>query len=250
MKVLTHEALIKNAFSKSHWDRIEKWSKSGVSVEDKKWKKLRDHLLGNDIIPNVMLLSGIDVDLGKKSKEDAPPFLDLPFSCCVIEAIDKELFGIPSMDDVGVLSLLVAEFDGEYHFLVHATSGTSWSCHQGSGNHKFYMIVVQEFCKFINSKTTKVGKSKAKLRYKHPKFGKKTIRKIVHIKGKSSNLQESHNSKTIDWSHKWEVRGHWRSIGDKIGKDRNGNYNRKGFTWVKNHVKGDGELVKKTRLLD
>src|SRR5438067_1326025 len=35
----------------------------------------------------------------------------------------------------------------------------------------------------------------------------------------------------VDWSHQWEVRGHWRKI-NGIGKDRSGAYTMSGFTWV------------------
>jgi hypothetical protein len=57
--------------------------------------------------------------------------------------------------------------------------------------------------------------------------------------------------KEIDWSHRWEVRGHWREISG-LGKDREGNYNVKGFTWVSNHVKGPdtAPLIKKTYVVD
>ena len=47
----------------------------------------------------------------------------------------------------------------------------------------------------------------------------------------------------IDWSQRWEVRGHWRRLdADSIGKDREGNYVVKGWTWVKTHEKGDPSL--------
>ena len=51
----------------------------------------------------------------------------------------------------------------------------------------------------------------------------------------------------IDWSHSWEVRGHWRKC-TGIGKDRDGSYSVSGYTWIVNHVKGSGELVKKHRV--
>jgi len=53
----------------------------------------------------------------------------------------------------------------------------------------------------------------------------------------------------IDWSHRWEVRGHWRRV-HGIGKDRTGAYVVTGFTWVKNFTKGphDKPLVIKTRV--
>lgn len=55
----------------------------------------------------------------------------------------------------------------------------------------------------------------------------------------------------IDWTHRWEVRGHWRRIEGGIGKDREGIYSVGGFTWVKEHARGpeDKLLIKKTRLI-
>lgn len=56
--------------------------------------------------------------------------------------------------------------------------------------------------------------------------------------------------KEIDWSHRWDVMGHWRIISG-IGKDRTGNYSIKGYTWVISHTKGpeDKILVRKTRFV-
>ena len=62
-----------------------------------------------------------------------------------------------------------------------------------------------------------------------------------------SDLEAVEGFKDIDWSHRWEVRGHWREVSG-IGKDREGDYTQTGFTWVKNHVKGpeDKPIMKKT----
>lgn len=77
------------------------------------------------------------------------------------------------------------------------------------------------------------------------------IRDIIHVSPK--RLIEKTTpafSKNIDWSHRFEVRGHWRKTMN-IGKDREGKYRVNGFTWVKDCVKGPANkpLVKKTRLV-
>ena len=55
---------------------------------------------------------------------------------------------------------------------------------------------------------------------------------------------------TLEFSHAFKVRGHWRKVSDNTyGKDRNGIYKVKGYTWVTEHVKGEGELVKKVRVV-
>lgn len=55
---------------------------------------------------------------------------------------------------------------------------------------------------------------------------------------------------TLEYSYAFRVRGHWRRIGDKtFGKDRNGIYNVKGYTWVTDYTKGEGELAKRIRVV-
>ena len=85
---------------------------------------------------------------------------------------------------------------------------------------------------------TKIGRHKIKHR----------IKNIVYVNKRRQKNVVSLEGKPIEWSHKWEVRGHWR-VCKTIGKDRFGDYRVNGFTWVKPHEKGDGDLVKKTRLL-
>lgn len=78
------------------------------------------------------------------------------------------------------------------------------------------------------------------------------IRKVVYVKPKKAVLgeKEEAQSKLVNWTQRWFVRGHWRKT-DTLGKDREGNYSVEGFTWVTEHVKGpeDAPLVKKTRVV-
>lgn len=75
------------------------------------------------------------------------------------------------------------------------------------------------------------------------------IRRIVHVAPKRYEGDSEISSK-IDWSHRFNVRGHWRKT-DTLGKDRDGNYCVTGYTWVVDHEKGPEHLplVKKTRLV-
>ena len=55
----------------------------------------------------------------------------------------------------------------------------------------------------------------------------------------------------LEYSFCFSVRGHWRRVGEKtLGKDRNGNYNVHGFTWVTEYTKGEGELAKRIRVIE
>lgn len=55
---------------------------------------------------------------------------------------------------------------------------------------------------------------------------------------------------TLEYSYAFKVRGHWRRIGDKtLGKDRNGIYGIRGYTWVVEHTRGEGELAKRLHVI-
>lgn len=79
------------------------------------------------------------------------------------------------------------------------------------------------------------------------------IRRIVHVcpKNKSTQYAES-LGREIDWSHRWLVRGHWRVLLGRLGKDREGRYCVKDWTWTRDHEKGPEGLplvAPKTRLV-
>lgn len=76
-----------------------------------------------------------------------------------------------------------------------------------------------------------------------------TVRRVIHVTiGKTSKSVQSLYGGPIDWQHSWSVRGHWRKCAT-IGKDREGNYSSPGFTWVKDHQKGSGPFIPKTRVM-
>jgi len=86
--------------------------------------------------------------------------------------------------------------------------------------------------------------------------GSKKIRKITNVTNvipTKLNTTISDSRKYIDWSHRWEVRGHWRRLPDptKMGNNRHGERIVQGHTWISNYVKGPeiAPLVKKTRVL-
>lgn len=55
---------------------------------------------------------------------------------------------------------------------------------------------------------------------------------------------------SITFDHSFKVRGHWRRIDrNTLGKNRNNEYVCRGVTWVKEHVRGEGELMKKVRVV-
>lgn len=73
------------------------------------------------------------------------------------------------------------------------------------------------------------------------------INEIVYV-GRKNDDEANHTlGRQVTWTHTWEVMGHWR-ISPGIGHDRSGNLISNGFTWVRPHTKGIGELIKKTRV--
>lgn len=93
----------------------------------------------------------------------------------------------------------------------------------------------------------KVGSGKGKQIYK--------IKEVVHIalyrKGGDQLPKTTAQGKVIDWSHRWEVMGHWRKVSG-IGKDPSGAYGVQGFTWVSPHERGpeNKPVVKKVRIVE
>ena len=92
-------------------------------------------------------------------------------------------------------------------------------------------------------------------RRKHDTTIKKPIKPIYYVldQKEETTKHKYHSIRAIgklEFNYSFKVRGHWRRISDKTyGKDRNGNYNILGYTWVTEYVKGEGELVKKLRVI-
>lgn len=254
MSALFYERLLSNVYRRDFWEKTSKYAKY-----DFKQNKMRDYLLNNKPDPNVILISGMDENEGNGNFEpsEAPHLLDLPFSTCVVEATDRTLFNIDSRDIPGgttdMQAMFIVEMDDQYGFVGISIAGDyTWAVDPNQDQYKLMMTVSQRMCGFINSKKTVVGQTKTNFRLKHKKTGIYKLKKLIHISDKVSGIPVEKRFFNVDWSHKWEVRGHRRSIGlGKVGKNRNGDYVWKDYTWVKSHVKGpdDKGLVKKVRMV-
>jgi len=243
---------IQMVYTPRFWEGVKKFAKYDLN-----YRQLKSHLLDKKPDPNIVLITGMDGDPFEFIPSEAPHLLDLPFATCVIESTDGTLFNMSSPDlpagSSDVESLLVTEINGTYGFLgITEERDCTWSVDPESDTYKLFMTVTKTFCDFINSKNIKVGQSKTNVRFKHKKTGLVKIKKLIHISKTFKDKPMNPGRFNVDWSHQWEVRGHWRSVGlSNIGKDRCGNYKIKGFTWVKAHFKGpdDKELVKKIRMI-
>lgn len=100
---------------------------------------------------------------------------------------------------------------------------------------------------------TALNNKKTEVYYKDTNFktksGRDKIVPVVFIRNNSKNtIYENYIPADVEWKHSWECVGHWRVV-KGIGKDRHGEYNQLRRTWVNPCIKGDGTLIKKTRLI-
>ena len=77
---------------------------------------------------------------------------------------------------------------------------------------------------------------------------------VIYVlpKKEFDKLPEAITKRTIQKpSYAYEVMGHWRKLQSptSIGKDRQGQRGVRGYTWVSAHTRGEGELMKKTRIV-
>lgn len=111
--------------------------------------------------------------------------------------------------------------------------------------------LIQDFMNRINKE--KMGLERVRERVTLGSGSEKrrhTIREVIHISPSVPRASDPKSSREIDWSHRFEVRGHWRRV-DTVGKDRDGNYGVEGYTWVREHVRGPEALplIKKQRVV-
>lgn len=105
--------------------------------------------------------------------------------------------------------------------------------------------------------TEKVGSESVRCAVKIGSGDKKRthrIRRITHVWPKKlvKARQDTGMEKHIDWSHRWTRRGHWVSLPGRLGKDREGVYCVRDWTWRSEHEVGPEHLplVKKVRVVE
>lgn len=114
-------------------------------------------------------------------------------------------------------------------------------------------FIVSKFLNYLKDQTGKMANLRTNDRVKVRINGVNQIHKIkdvVVLFPKEEEKNSIYKGLQIDWSHRWEVRGHWRKVSG-IGKNRNGDYVIPQHTWVKDFVKGPENkvLIKKKRVL-
>lgn len=207
--------------------------------------------------------------------ENSEEPLDLPYGCIHIEVLENYItvpnakdYAIDDMDEFtpSYLGSFIVRETGpkEYFFLLnmYSKSGQPILIEVGKDEKRSKMTYLWMFANSLLkvyldrlnkekvgvemlSGVRKLGEGKNKKFYR--------LRPITYVSPKKriSEMKPLGGTKEVDWSHRWEVRGHWREV-KGIGKDREGNYTIVGSTWVVNHVRGPEEkpIIKKTYIVE
>lgn len=190
--------------------------------------------------------------------------IDAPFPCFSIEALDGHLGWTDAMGEsffcVRYLCILVLE-NAPKQFSMFALCDNHHNYDEGEEPERteYYAVesticghVVENCLNLIRRQKLGLENARHVIQLRGQK-GKRShrIRRIVHVSPKSLVPSISESAKTVDWTHRFQVRGHWRKH-DGLGKDRSGDYKVNGYTWVKDHIKGNEALplVTKTRYLN
>lgn len=197
----------------------------------------------------------------KYKKLDDKYFINAPFDLCWFEGLNSiELFQVNDSDDKNIVycsGLLIDQRDGRDDLILvcHGEEKFTKELVDNGVPHIFFIRatdsqrkVASIFLNLIKGHSGKVSVRKSqKIRLNNKKY-RYRINSIVYISQTKKKLKCPLTNKTINWTHKWEVRGHWRNC-QGLGKNRQGEYAVFNRTWILHHIKGDGELIKKTRLI-
>lgn len=111
-------------------------------------------------------------------------------------------------------------------------------------------IIIADIHELLKKKKVYLSEGKKRIPITDSKTGKTTQKKknvtfFSLVSYRNSNPFPRPRRKL---DHRFDVGGHWRQVRG-LGKDREGNYVISGKTWVKNHVRGDGEYIQKARVI-
>jgi hypothetical protein len=191
--------------------------------------------------------------------------LDAPFSTLSIE-MDNGFITIPNDQDVVRVytkCLVINEVQPkkyEFYVFVKATAPGAEDIerifyidiYHDTEMRKLCMSMALQYIGRLNTEKRGLEKTRERIKIGTGK-GKRThtVRQVIHVYPKKETIASSPSGREIDWQSRWIVRGHWR-VHNGLGKDRAGNYNVQGYTWITEHCKGpDGlPLIKRTRLVE
>lgn len=196
--------------------------------------------------------------------------LDLPFDQCFFERTDglayklhltgkfKESDNYDSSMDINIFFLLVKSIGTflEIRSIVYVNGQKHLAIFDSNNidpNTLFLKALLVQILRSMKDGQMAIEKTNIhqKIKINDVKYHHK-IKTIIHVvKHRKYPFDKYQEHNDIEWTHRWEVAGHWRII-DGIGKDRHGQYIMNGLTWVIPHEKGDASktLVKKIRVFN
>lgn len=191
--------------------------------------------------------------------------LDLPFEICFFEIMNNPItrFNVSEDGDKGTFivdGILVHELSPrqyKYALLLRTAGQSSPVIHvipDRASKIKFFFLgmVRQMLQRFYSDQIgTSTSRSSVKVTIGKGDKVRHRIGKVIIVAPKKYGEEAKESlGKEIEWSHRWRVRGHWRSIPGRIGKDRE-EMPIKDFTWVTDHVKGpeDQPIIEKVRVV-
>lgn len=207
------------------------------------------------------------------NKSETPPPLDLPFATCAFELGGGRCLITPEPGS-GVGCLVVHELEPlKYLYFYLIVGGGAGALRyevrfDHSHVHVDYMGELARYylgrlrqekdgCEAVAEALRVPGPNPKKRRFHE-------IRRIFHVRPRAmaAAAYPGQAPRAIDWSHRYEVRGHWMHFwadeaksqldAGRLGKNRQGEYVEFGRTWRRPHEKGpeDKPLIKKVRLVD
>jgi hypothetical protein len=191
------------------------------------------------------------------------PKIDAPFKVWSAEIAGENYITVPRADDgmplVSVIAFMAVEIDpGHFMYFMYV----EYPRGDGSKNFEREVMltvtlneVANELIKRLYVEKTGIEPGRHKIKVGTGKNKRHVkINRVIHVRPKRlvSIDTKTDDGREIDWSHRWSVRGHWRSLpAGKVGKDRDGNYGVLENTWVTEHLKGpeSAPLISKTRVV-
>ena len=219
-------------------------------------KEIRNHIIDDAVNLRPIVIHTKNVFEKSDLKFDTPQ--SLPFETCSIEAHGNSAITSLRFEEGAEPSLvwcIVFREINPARFAYAVLSSTGENLRVRFGESDYFdkdstgSVFAQLLIEILSRKDMVTGEERVRETFK--RNGKNVkFRTIVHIRSqKKENEAPSVYGGPIDWSHRWEVRGHWRAIAG-LGKNRAGEYCVAGHTWVVPHEKGaPGIAVKKTRFL-
>lgn len=182
----------------------------------------------------------------------------LPFPAISFEVSGRAFLGAADAEALSLVTIYREEAVGEISVCHWALTGKNhpgnqlqkdvFACLHGPAevtDYSFLNAIIAQM------RTAEVGRQKSSYRHRIGSGSERRLIKIPHVtyvRGRSAEQERVFPQRDINWTHRWEVMGHWRKVSG-TGKDREGNYTVSGMTWVNNHIRGPDELelVRKTR---